>query len=86
MTCKITGFNTHGFLPLRVHREKGVPHMSLVCNSEKRIILSMEGMIPQMYDIAFRVFNYQMDIVQATKGAQVKVQRNGERWGKELSE
>jgi hypothetical protein len=35
-----------------------------------------------MYGIAFRAFEYQMYTVQATKGAQVKVQWNGERWGK----
>jgi hypothetical protein len=41
---------------------------------KKRIVHSMEGMMPQMYGIAFRAFEYQMYTVQATKGAQVKVQ------------
>jgi hypothetical protein len=35
-----------------------------------------------MCGYAVRVFENQMDIAQVTKGAQVEVQRNGERWGK----
>lgn len=38
----------------------------------------MGEFMPQMCGYAFRAFEYQMDIVQTTKEAQVEVQRNGE--------
>lgn len=43
------------------------------------VLVNAHDCVPQMCGNAVRVFENQMDIVQVTKGAQVKVQRNGER-------
>jgi hypothetical protein len=54
-------------------RTRCTTHKSFV-RFEKCIVHSVEGLVPQMYGIAFRAFEYQLDIVQAAKGVQVKVQ------------
>jgi hypothetical protein len=46
----------------------------LFASFETRIVHSMGEIMPQMSGDAFRVFEYQMDIVQTTKEAQVEVQ------------
>jgi hypothetical protein len=42
-----------------------------------RIVHSVEGITPQIWGNAFRAFEYRMDIVKATKGAQAEVQWGG---------
>jgi hypothetical protein len=76
MACKISTLNANGFLPFGVHWGPDVPHTSIVY-SVQRITLQMCGN-------AFRASEYRIDVVRATKGTQVEVRGNGERWGKKI--
>jgi hypothetical protein len=59
MDCKIAGFNAHGSLLLGVKKGPGVPHMSHLFarfEKKKRIIVSEEGITPEICGNAFRVY------------------------------
>lgn len=49
-------------------------HLFASFEKKKRIILSVEGIKPQMYGNAFWASEYRTDTMKATTGAQVEVQ------------
>jgi hypothetical protein len=72
MTCKIARFNAQRFPLLGIQKGQSIPHMShLFAKSEKQIISSVEGITPNVFDIAVRAFKYVIDSVQATTVAEV---------------
>jgi hypothetical protein len=75
-------FSFWGYTKDQVNRTR----VTCLQDLKQRVIHSVEGIRPQMCGNVFRAFERRTVIVRATKRAQVEVQRNGERWGKKLSE
>jgi hypothetical protein len=75
MAYKIAGFNAHGFFPLGYTKAQ-VCRTRVTClqDFKERIVHSAEGITPRKCGSVLRAFENWMDIVRATKGAQVDVQ------------
>jgi predicted FMN-binding regulatory protein PaiB len=69
MTCKITGFNAHGFLRLGVHKGPDVLHTSHWFATFRKTHRQFCG-----WNYASNVRQRFQGFVQETKGAQIEVQ------------